>query len=241
MLRVESIRVGYGDLTIIDDLSLEVRPREMVALIGANGAGKSTLQRAICGLTPIRVGRVLFEGRDISRLPTHQIVRLGLLMVPSNARVFPKFTVPDNLLMGSLANREGGRSYAERLEQVYNLFPVLRDRRGQRAETLSGGERQMLAMGRAMMAEPKLLMLDEPTAGLAPKLVTQVFEFIVRMRDLGFTWLIVEEKVEHVLRIADRAYIMQNGRIVFEGTSEEATRSGAILRAYTRGVRKASS
>ncbi len=232
MLKVESIRVGYGDLTLIDNLSLHVNQGEMVALIGANGAGKTTLLKAICGLLPGQSGRVVFEGKDLSKIPTDQIVKLGLLMVPSNARVFAKFTVDDNLLMGSLASRETNRSYEERLQQIYELFPVLRERCKQRAETLSGGERQMLAMGRALMGDPKFLMMDEPTAGLAPKLVEEVFGFIVRLQGLGLTLLIVEEKVEHVLRISNRGYVLQNGRIIFEGSTEEVKKSGAILKAY---------
>lgn len=239
MLKVESIRVGYGDLVIIDNLSLRVKKGEMVALIGANGAGKTTLQRAVCGLEPPWNGRVLFEDKIISGMPTYQIVKLGLVMVPANARVFAKFTVADNLLMGSLASPVTTRSYGEKLQQIYQLFPILEERSRQRAETLSGGERQMLAMGRALMSEPKFLMMDEPTAGLAPKLVGEVFSFIVRMREFGLTWLLVEEKVEHVLKIANRAYVLQNGRVVFEGTSQEARSSGAILKAYTGGVIKA--
>ncbi len=238
MLRVESLRVGYGDLIIIDSLSLRVERGEVVALIGTNGAGKTTLQKAICGLEPPRSGRVLFEGKDLSGMRTHEIVRLGLSMLPSNARVFPKFTVNDNLLMGSLASPDPSKNYAERIQRIYDLFPILRERSKQMAETLSGGQRQMLAMGRALMAEPRFLMLDEPTAGLAPKLVEDVFDFLGRLRDMGVTLLVVEEKVEHVLKIADRAYVLQTGRIVFEGTAQEARSSGAILKAYTGGVAK---
>jgi len=239
MLKVESIRVGYGDLIIIDNLSLQVQRGGMVALIGANGAGKTTLQKAICGLQPPKNGRIFFEDKELTGMPTYRIVRLGLLMVPSNARVFPKFSVADNLLMGSLACRDTTRSYEERLRQIYEMFPILGERSKQKAETLSGGERQMLSMGRALMSEPKLLMLDEPTAGLAPKLVEEVFRLIQRMHALGLTCLIVEEKVEHVLKITHRAYVMQNGRIVFEGTSKEAQISGAILKAYTGTAIKA--
>lgn len=238
MLEIQSIRIGYGDLTIIDGLWLRVDRGEVVALIGGNGAGKTTLQRAVCGLEPVRDGRVVFEGNDLVGMRTHEIVKLGLIMVPANARVFGKFSVKDNLLMGSLASQAGTRSFAEKLQRVYELFPILAERAGQRAETLSGGERQMLAMGRALMSDPKFLMMDEPTAGLAPKLAEEVFGFIGQMRDLGLTCLIVEEKVDQVLRVANRAYVLQNGRIVLEGTSEHVRQSDAVLRAYTgrRGV-----
>jgi len=238
MLKVESLKVGYGDLVIIDNLSLNVEKGETVALIGANGAGKTTLQRAICGLEPLREGNVSFEGKDLMGLPTYQIVKLGLVMVPSNARVFGKFSVGDNLLMGSLASVDPARGYTNRLKQIYDLFPILQERSKQRAETLSGGERQMLAMGRALMSEPKFLMMDEPTAGLAPKLVGEVFGFIKHLREVGLTFLVVEEKVEHALRASDRAYVLQNGRIVFDGTSEEVRSSGSILKAYIGGIIK---
>jgi branched-chain amino acid transport system ATP-binding protein len=233
MLEVHAIRVGYGDLTIVDNCSLHVDRGEVVALIGANGAGKTTIQRAICGLEPVRAGRVLFDGRDLAGWPTYKVVQLGLVMVPANARVFGKFSVTDNLRMGALASRPGGRGLQEKLREVYGLFPVLAERAGQRAETLSGGERQMLAMGRALMSEPKLLMMDEPTAGLAPKLATEVLMFVDRMRTLGLTCLIVEEKVDKILAIANRAYVLQNGRIVLQGTADEVRRSEVVVAAYT--------
>jgi branched-chain amino acid transport system ATP-binding protein len=175
---------------------------------------------------------------DLLGMPTYQIVKLGLVMVPSNARVFGKFSVGDNLLMGSLASADPVRRYSHRLQQIYDLFPVLQERSKQRAETLSGGERQMLAMGRALMSEPKFLMMDEPTAGLAPKFVGEVFGFIKHLRELGLTSLVVEEKVEHALKASDRAYVLQNGRIVFDGTSAEVRRSGSILKAYIGGIIK---
>jgi branched-chain amino acid transport system ATP-binding protein len=233
MLDVQSITVGYGDLTIIDRLSLRVDRGEVVALIGANGAGKTTIQRAVCALEPLRAGRVTFEGQDLGRLPTHEIVKRGLVMVPANARVFGKFTVHDNLLMGSLASAGRGRPFSDKLGEINALFPILRERAGQRAETLSGGERQMLAMGRALMGEPRLLMLDEPTAGLAPKVAAEVLGFIATMRDRGLTCLVVEEKVDQVLRIANRAYVLQSGRIVLEGAADEVRRSDRMVTAYT--------
>ncbi len=233
MLEVHAIRVGYGDLTIVDNCSLHVDRGEVVALIGANGAGKTTIQRAICGLEPVRAGRVLFDGRDLAGWPTYKVVQLGLVMVPANARVFGKFSVTDNLRMGALASRPGGRGLQEKLREVYGLFPVLAERAGQRAETLSGGERQMLAMGRALMSEPKLLMMDEPTAGLAPKLAAEVLRFVDRMRTLGLTCLIVEEKVDKILAIANRAYVLQTGHIVLQGTADEVRRSDAVVTAYT--------
>ena len=233
MLRVESIRVGYGDIVIISDLSIRINRGETVALIGGNGAGKTTILKAICGLQSLTKGSVVFMDRDITGMFTYQIAKLGLIMILSNARVFPKFSVRDNLLMGTLASGSDTRAFDKKLEEVHELFPILRDRARQRAETLSGGERQMLAMGRALMSEPKLLMMDEPTAGLAPKLAEEVFEFVRKMEHLGLTLLIVEEKVDKVLRVADRAYVLQNGRIVIEGTSTEVRQSAEMLRAYT--------
>lgn len=240
MLEVRSITVGYGDLTVVHDVSVHVERGEVVAMIGANGAGKTTIQRAVLALEPLRTGSVLFEGRDLAGLRTHDIVKLGLVAVPANARVFGKFSVKDNLLMGSLANPRAGRSFGEKLEQVHALFPVLAHRSSQRADTLSGGERQMLAMGRALMADPKLLIMDEPTAGLAPKLAAEVFRFIARMRDLNLTCLVVEEKVDQVLAIASRAYVIQNGRVVLEGAAADVRRSDLIVSAYT-GARAARS
>ncbi len=238
MLKVESVTIGYGDLVIIHNVSLNVEKGEAVALIGANGAGKTTLQRAICGLEPLLAGRVSFEGKRLLGIPTYQIVKLGLVMVPSNARVFGKFSVKDNLLMGSMAGEDRARNYTSRLRKIYDLFPILEERSKQTAETLSGGQRQMLAMGRALISEPKFLMMDEPTAGLAPKLVGEVFGFVKRLRESGLTFLIVEEKVEHALWASDRAYVLQNGKIVFQGTSEEVRSSGSILKAYIGGIIK---
>jgi branched-chain amino acid transport system ATP-binding protein len=236
MLQVEGISVAYGDLVIIDQLSLYVRKGEMVALIGANGAGKTTLLRAICGLEPLRQGKITFQGKILSAMPTYRIVKLGLAMVPSNARVFGKFTVDDNLLMGSLASSSPNLN--DKRDQIYCLFPILQERAKQRAETLSGGERQMLAMARALMGEPQFLLMDEPTAGLAPKLVGEVFGFITRLRGTGLTIFIVEEKVEHVLKSSDRAYVLQNGRVIFEGTPEAVHSSGKLLRAYIGNIIK---
>jgi branched-chain amino acid transport system ATP-binding protein len=236
MLQVEGISVGYGDLVIIDQLSLHVEKGEMVALIGANGAGKTTLQRAICGLEPLRQGKITFQGKILSGMPTYRIVKLGLAMVPSNARVFGKFTVDDNLLMGSLASSSPNPT--DKRNQIYSLFPILEERARQRADTLSGGERQMLAMARALMAEPQFLLMDEPTAGLAPILVGEVFGFITRLRGTGLTIFIVEEKVEQVLKVSDRAYVLQNGRVIFEGTPEAVRSSGKLLRAYIGNIIK---
>jgi branched-chain amino acid transport system ATP-binding protein len=230
MLDLEGIDAGYGGFQALFGVSLEVAAGEAVAVIGPNGAGKTTLLRAISKLIPIR-GRILMEGTDLASVPAHQVVARGIAQVPEGRRLFPGLTVEDNLRMGAF-HREARGHYGKRLDFVYGLFPRLKERRDQLAGTMSGGEQQMCAIGRALMSGPKLLLLDEPSAGLAPVVVQQVFELIGRIRGEGFTVLIVEQNVQQVLRVVDRAYLLEVGRIKASGAAAELLASDEIRRAY---------
>ncbi len=233
MLAIEGVSAAYGAVQALREVSLEVRPKEIVTLVGANGAGKSTLLMTICGDPRARTGRILFEGRDITRLPTHQIMRLGLAQVPEGRRVFPRMSVMENLLMGA---QVAGHDPAPLLEQVFALFPRLRERQAQRGGTLSGGEQQMLAIGRALMSKPRLLLLDEPSLGLAPLIVRQIFAAI---RDLnereGLTVLLVEQNAYQALRLAHRGYVLVNGRITLAGAGQELLAMPEVRDAYLGG------
>jgi len=231
LLRVDGIEVGYGDLTAVGDVSLEVREGEAVALIGANGAGKTTTLRAVSGLLPLRRGRIEFQGARLDGLTSAQIVARGISHVPEGRQLFPTMTVLENLELGARTRVARARR-AESLARVFDLFPHLRERRGQLAGTLSGGEQQMCAIGRALMSEPRLLLLDEPSAGLAPVIVQQVFELVRRIRAGGLTVLIVEQNVQQVLKVVDRAYVLEAGRIRAAGTAAELLQTAAIREAY---------
>ena len=230
MLRLEEVWASYGSFQALFGVSLEVGAGEAVAVIGPNGAGKTTLLRAISKLIPVR-GRITMEGTDLATVPAHQVVARGIAQVPEGRRLFPGLTVEDNLRMGAF-HQEARARYADRLEFVYGLFPRLRERRDQLAGTMSGGEQQMCAIGRALMSGPKLLLLDEPSAGLAPVVVQQVFELIGQIRAEGFTVLIVEQNVRQVLRVVDRAYLLEAGTIRASGSAEELLASEAIHEAY---------
>ena len=230
MLRLEDVYASYGSFQALFGVSLEVAAGEAVAVIGPNGAGKTTLLRAISKLIPIR-GRILMEGTDLATVPAHQVVARGIAQVPEGRRLFPALTVEDNLRMGAF-HQEARSHYGKRLEFVYSLFPRLKERRGQLAGTMSGGEQQMCAIGRALMSGPKLLLLDEPSAGLAPVVVQQVFELIGRIRGEGFTVLIVEQNVQQVLRVVDRAYLLEVGRIKASGAAADLLASDDIRKAY---------
>jgi branched-chain amino acid transport system ATP-binding protein len=234
MLRIRNLDAGYGPLAVLRRVSLHVNRGEIVALIGANGAGKTTLLRAITGLVRARAGEILLGGRDVRRAPTERTVALGCSLVPEGRQVFAAMPVRENLLLGaSLRLRRGlKREVHEDLERIQGLFPVLRDRERQLAGTLSGGEQQMLAMGRALMARPSLLMLDEPSMGLAPLVVKDVFRAVARVGAEGCTVLLVEQNARGALRIASRGYVLENGRIVLEGTSEELLANRDVQRAY---------
>ncbi len=231
LLRVEGIEAGYGDLTAVSDVSLEVREGEAVALIGANGAGKTTTLRAVSGLLPLRRGRIEFQGQRLDGLGPAEIVARGIAHVPEGRQLFPTMTVRENLELGarSSAARVGR---AEMLERVFELFPRLRERREQLAGTLSGGEQQMCAIGRGLMARPRLLMLDEPSLGLAPVLVKAIFEDLVRINAQGITVLLVEQNVLRALHLAHRGYVLENGRMTLSGPRDDLLASGHIKQAY---------
>jgi branched-chain amino acid transport system ATP-binding protein len=231
MLTVTDISAGYGSFQALFGVSLEVAAGEAVAVIGPNGAGKTTLMRVISGLLPAKAGSVALEGRALTQLPAHRIVAAGIAHVPENRRLFARLTVEENLRMGAFIPA-ARRHFAERLGWVYDLFPRLRERRHQPAGTMSGGEQQMCAIGRALMSRPKLLLMDEPSAGLAPLVVEQVFDLVRRIREEGFTVLIVEQNVRQVLDIVDRAYLLESGRIRLSGAAAELARNEDIRRAY---------
>ena len=231
MLELKSVDAGYGSFQALFGVSLEVKAGEAVGVIGPNGAGKTTLMRVISGLIRPTKGTITMEGTDVLATPAHRIVSLGIAHVPENRRLFPRLTVDDNLKMGAFM--PGARAkYAERLEFVFDLFPRMKERRGQMAGTMSGGEQQMCAIGRALMSNPKLLLLDEPSAGLAPVVVQQVFELVKRIRASGLTVLIVEQNVQQVLRVVDRAYLLEAGSLRASGTSAEMMSSDTIKQAY---------
>ena len=233
ILKVSDINVYYGAIHAIKGISFEVNPGEIVTLIGANGAGKSTTLQTVSGLLHSRTGSIEFLGENLSGVPAHKIVAKGLAQVPEGRRVFLQMTVEENLEMGAYT-RSGGGIDAD-MEKVYNYFPRLMERRRQIAGTLSGGEQQMLAMGRALMSRPKLLMLDEPSMGLAPILVEQIFEIIRTLHKAGTTILLVEQNAQAALSVADRGYVLETGKIVTSGTGAELLASPEIKRAYLGG------
>ena len=233
ILKVEDINVYYGSIHAIKGVSFEVNEGEIVTLIGANGAGKSTTLNTISGLLHSKTGSISFMGENLGKFPCHKIVSKGLALVPEGRRVFLQMTVQENLEMG--AYTQGGKSMDADLERVYEQFPRLKERFKQVAGTLSGGEQQMLAMGRALMSHPKLLMLDEPSMGLAPILVEQIFEIIENLHKAGTTILLVEQNAQAALSVADRGYVLETGKVVTTGTGRELLESPAIKKAYLGG------
>ena len=233
MLNVQDINVYYGSIHAIKDVSFRVEDGEIVTLIGANGAGKSTTLKTISGLLRTRTGEIAFDGQDIRSTAPHRIVEMGLAHVPEGRRVFLSMTVEENLEMGAFTRPVTG--VAASLSDVYKRFPRLQERRRQVAGTLSGGEQQMLAMGRALMSRPRLLMLDEPSMGLAPILVEQVFDIIRELHEAGTTILLVEQNARMALSIADRGYVLETGSVVLEGTGAELMQSDAVKKAYLGG------
>ncbi|WP_231712291.1 ABC transporter ATP-binding protein [Vineibacter terrae] len=234
MLEVRGIETFYGAIQALHGVDLAVRRGEIVTLIGANGAGKSTLLMTICGAPQARRGAVLFEGNDITRLPTHEIMRRGIAQVPEGRRIFARMSVFENLQMG--AAFADPAHFAADLERVYTLFPRLKERHQQRGGTLSGGEQQMLAIGRALMSRPRLLLLDEPSLGLAPLIVRQIFETIRAIaRDEGVTIFLVEQNAFHALRLADRGYVLVNGRVKMAGSGAELLANPEVRAAYLEG------
>lgn len=233
ILKVDDINVYYGSIHAIKGISFEVEEGEVVTLIGANGAGKSTTLNTISGLLRSKTGSIEFMGQSLAKVPSHKIVERGLALVPEGRRIFLQMTVQENLEMGAFTQK-GGETQQD-LEKIYALFPRLKERLKQMAGTLSGGEQQMLAMGRALMSHPKLLMLDEPSMGLAPILVEQIFEIIQNLNKSGSTILLVEQNAQMALSVAHRGYVLETGRVVTTGTGEELIESPEIKKAYLGG------
>jgi branched-chain amino acid transport system ATP-binding protein len=231
LLEVDSLEVAYGEVQVIWAISFTVARGEIVTLIGPNGAGKTTTLRAVSGLLTPRAGRIRFRGTDLAGRPAHEIVRRGVIQVPEGRKLWPRMTVEENLLLGAFAPRARGMA-RQRLDRVYALFPRLKARRRQLAGTLSGGEQQMCAIGRGLMSEPELLMFDEPSLGLAPLLVDELFARIADIAGGGVTILLVEQKVAHALEIADRGYILETGRTVLSGTGKELREDEYVQRSY---------
>ena len=239
LLGLAGVHAFYGNIEALRGVDLEVRAGEIVSLIGANGAGKSTLLMTVCGNPVAAKGRVVFAGRDITGMPTHAIVRLGIAQAPEGRRIFARMTVLENLLMGAIAAPPdtGGNGVAADLERAFRLFPMLAERQEQSGGTLSGGEQQMLAIARALMGRPKLLLLDEPSLGLAPLMVRQIFDAIARLnRDEGTAILLVEQHAHQALRLAHRGYVMVNGRVVLSGGGAELLANPEVRAAYLEGA-----
>ena len=236
MLSIAGVHAFYGHIEALRGVDVEVKHGEIVTLIGANGAGKSTLLMTICGNPRAAKGRIVFDGEDISAKPTHEIIRSGIAQAPEGRRIFPHMTVMENLLMGAITSEP--RYLEEDLEKVFALFPILKERREQRGGTLSGGEQQMLAIARALMSRPRLLLLDEPSLGLAPMLVKQIFSVIKAINaEQNVTVFLVEQNAFHALRLAHRGYVMANGRILMSGTGTELLANEEIRSAYLEGGR----
>ena len=230
LLTIEGLRAGYGAVEVLRGVDLHIAPGELVALLGSNGAGKTTLNSVVSGLVPTSAGRVLFDGQNLTGAHYRRVVQAGLIQVPEGRKVFPNLSVLENLELGAFTRARERR--AENLAHVFDTFPRLRERQTQLAGTMSGGEQQMLAIGRGLMAEPKLLILDEPSLGLSPLLVEEMFNLIAQLRADGLAILLVEQNVVQSLAIADRAYVMENGSIRFSGTSSELLASDTLRQAY---------
>jgi len=228
LLHVANLSAGYLGENVVHDASLTVNEGEVVAVIGSNGAGKTTMFKAICGLLALSAGTVRFDGTDLTGVKAHQIARSGLVYVPAERHLFPRMTVRENLAIGAYPNRP----HPDKIDFVFELFPRLKERAGQRANTMSGGEQQMLAVGRALMSSPRLLMLDEPTTGLAPLLAREAYAALDELRNEGLTILVAEQQVPLVLGLSDRGYVLDHGRIELSGTSDELSADPGVRRAY---------
>ncbi len=234
MLKISGIHTFYGHIEALKGVDLEVKQGEIVTLIGANGAGKSTLLMTICGTPRARSGRIIFEGKDIAQMPTFEIMRLGIAQSPEGRRIFPRMTVMENLRMGAITSSP--EHFDSDLDRVFAIFPRLKERAGQRGGTLSGGEQQMLAIGRALMSRPRLLLLDEPSLGLAPLIVKQIFNVIREINEQqGVTVFLVEQNANHALKLAHRGYVMVNGQITLSGTGAELLSNAEVRAAYLEG------
>ena len=234
MLRIRNLQTYYGRIRVLDNVSLSVKPGEVVTLIGANGAGKSTILNCISRLIPCREGEIFFQGQRINGEPPEAVVRLGICQVPEGRQIFQPLTVLENLELGAYLRyaKRNRNSIQQDMDMIFSLFPVLAERLQQISGTLSGGEQQMLAIGRALMSRPKLLLLDEPSMGLAPRLVADIFHTVVKLRQEGLTILIVEQNARAALRIADRGYVMETGKIILQGTASELLEDHDVKRAY---------
>ena len=234
MLQVSGVHTYYGNIEALKGIDLDVQQGEIVTLIGANGAGKTTLLSTICGSPQARRGAIIFEASDITRQPTYEIVRMGIAQAPEGRRIFPRMTVLENLQMGAITTAP--EHFEDDLETAFQLFPILRQRQHQRGGTLSGGEQQMLAIARALMSRPRLLLLDEPSLGLAPMVVKQIFSVIGDInREQGVTVLLVEQNAYHALRLAHRGYVMATGRVILQGTGRELLANEEVRKAYLEG------
>lgn len=231
MLKVQNVDAGYKDIQVLWDVSFEVKQGELVVLLGANGSGKTTILNVISGLLPAKKGVIEFMGQDITRLPGHKISELGIVHVPEGRRLFPEMTVKENLEMGSLFP-EAKAKRKETMKKMFELFPILEERQKQEAGTLSGGQQQMLALARGLMGLPKLLIMDEPSLGLAPVLVKQIFDKVKEINEQGTTILLVEQNVVQTLNLCHRAYVLENGRIILQGTGKELLNDAHVKEAY---------
>lgn len=231
MLKLVSISTAYGKVRVLREVSLEIGEKEIVALVGANGAGKSTLLKTISGIVHPTSGSIEFLGKRIDGTPPYEVLELGISQVPEGGKPFPDMTVKENLEMGAYS-KKARKLIDESLEHIYKIFPLLKERGKQLARTLSGGQRQMLAMGRCLMSRPRLAMFDEPSYGLAPVVVGELFSFIQKLRDQGISILLVEQNIRHALEIADRGYVLENGRIVLEGASKDLLSNDHVRKAY---------
>jgi len=233
MLKIRNLQAGYGNLKVLKNISMHVAKGEIVTIIGANGAGKTTLLSTIAGLLPATSGEMLFEGKDIRALAPQKIPALGCVMVPEGRQIFAALSVEENLILGGhVLKKYGKKVLAQQLNHQYELFPILKERREQYAGTLSGGEQQMLAMGRALMSKPSLIMMDEPSTGLAPLIVQAIFKVIVQLRDEGKTVLLVEQNAQAALQVADRGYVFETGKVVLQGNAQELLEDVEVKRAY---------
>lgn len=231
MLKVKNLKLGYDNVPVIFDVSLEVKEKEVVSIVGSNGAGKSTILRGLSGLIKPMEGTIEFMGENINKVPAHKLVTMGIAHVPEGRQLFGKLSVRENLMMGAYTLKDEADK-RDALEQVFELFPRLKEREDQAAETFSGGEQQMLAIARGLMSKPKLLMIDEMSLGLAPVLVDKVMDSLRQIRSTGITVLLVEQKIQEALELADRGYVLATGRILTEGTSEELLASDIVKKAY---------
>ncbi len=232
LLELKSIRVQYSEIIALHEVSLHINEGELVAVIGSNGAGKSTMLRAICGINRLSSGEIWFDGKKISSMKAFKTVEMGISHVPEGRRLFPRMTVYENLTLGAWTKRKDTIYIQQQIEKVYHLFPILKERASQKAETLSGGQAQQCAIGRALMCSPRMIMFDEPSLGVQPNIVARIFENIQQINQQGITVLLVEQNVKRALDLADRAYVLQTGNIVLEGTGTELMKSEMVQKAY---------